>query len=72
MSMDSDVRGATAWRKSRHSMSNGNCVEAAVDLNGVMVRDSANPEGAILGYTAQAWRVFLMQAKTGEFDVKIE
>lgn len=72
VSMDSNVRGAAAWRKSRHSMSNGNCAEAAVDLNGVMVRDSANPEGVILGYAAQVWRVFLMRAKTGEFDVKIE
>jgi hypothetical protein len=72
MSMDSGVCGATAWRKSRHSMSNGNCVEAAVDLDGVMVRDSADPEGVILGYTAQAWQFFLIQAKTGKLDAKIE
>jgi hypothetical protein len=61
-----------AWRKSRQSMNNGNCVEVAGVPNGIVVRDSANEAGAMLRYSAQAWRAFLTKAKTGKFDVKTE
>jgi hypothetical protein len=67
-SMDPDVRSA-AWRKSRHSMANGNCVEAAPVSDGIMVRDSANRAGLMIQYSVQAWRAFLADAKIGKFDV---
>jgi predicted secreted Zn-dependent protease len=57
-----------AWRKAQISAGNGACVEAA-PLNGmVAVRDSKNPTGPILTYTAAEWRAFLDGAKKGEFD----
>jgi hypothetical protein len=34
----------------------------------IAVRDSKDPEGAILTYTAAEWRAFLDGAKKGEFD----
>jgi hypothetical protein len=34
----------------------------------VAVRDSKKPDGAILSYTADEWRDFIIGAKLGEFD----
>jgi hypothetical protein len=69
MPMDPYVHGVT-WRKSRHSIGNGNCVEAAAaGPNGIVVRDSANRAGEVLCYSTQAWLAFLAQAKAGEFGV---
>jgi hypothetical protein len=70
--MDSDAHGATAWRKSRRSIGNGECAEAASGPDGVLIRDSRNQAGAILRYPDRAWRIFLAQAKAGKFDIKNE
>ena len=66
--MDTEVHGVT-WRRSRQSMNNGNCVEVATVPSGIVIRDSTNRESAMLRYSPHAWRDFLTQAKTGEFDV---
>ncbi|TDC00855.1 DUF397 domain-containing protein [Micromonospora fluostatini] len=51
------MTGAT-WRKSTRS-GNGECVEVAVDLPGVVaVRDSKDPHGPVLAFTRVAWRSF--------------
>jgi hypothetical protein len=57
------------WIKSSLSFANGNCVEVA-DLpdGGIGVRNSRNPEGAILRFTPGEWHAFLGGAKNGEFD----
>ena len=56
------------WRKAQSSIANGACVEAA-PMNGmVAIRDSKNPQGPMLTYTAGEWRAFLDGAKKGEFD----
>ncbi|MFI5929270.1 DUF397 domain-containing protein [Micromonospora sp. NPDC051543] len=49
------------WRKStRSNGSGGNCVEVADNLPGlVAVRDSKDPSGAALVFTADAWRAFV-------------
>jgi len=49
---------------------NGNCVEVK-RLNGtnIGVRDSKNTGGPALTLTAQAWEVFVRNAKRGNFDV---
>lgn len=60
-----DVCGA-GWRKSRHSMANGNCVEAASIPEGVTVRDSAKSGDLILFYPPDAWRAFIAAVKSGE------
>jgi Domain of unknown function (DUF397) len=47
------------WRKSSYSGSSGNaCVEVAKSDNAVLVRDTTNPDGALLTVDATAWRQF--------------
>lgn len=55
------------WRTSK-SCTGGNCVQVAVMGSSVAVRDSKNPDGAILLYSASEWQEFLVGAKNGEFD----
>lgn len=69
-STDPDAHGIT-WRKPRHSMANGNCVEVASVPGGIGVRDSMNPAGITLRYSAAAWRAFLAAARTGKFDASL-
>ncbi len=58
-----------AWRKSTFSNPSGNCVELADLSNGlVAVRNSRDPEGAVLVYTRPEIDAFLRGAKSGEFD----
>ncbi|WBB94012.1 DUF397 domain-containing protein [Verrucosispora sp. WMMC514] len=59
-----DLTGAI-WRKSSRSSGNqGNCVEVADNLPGVVgVRDSKHPHGPTLTLTPDAWRSFLAYAK---------
>ena len=61
----------TGWVKSSHSFSNGNCVEVrAAGQHGewVMVRDSKDPAGPQLAFTAADWVAFLRGVNAGEFD----
>jgi hypothetical protein len=47
------------WRKSSYSDSSGNaCVEVAESDTAVLVRDTANRDGAVLAVNAVAWRQF--------------
>ena len=56
------------WRKSSYSSQSGNCVEVARGLPGVVaVRDSKDPEGAVLVFPAQQWRAFTAGVTDGEF-----
>ncbi|MFI6481477.1 DUF397 domain-containing protein [Nonomuraea sp. NPDC050663] len=57
------------WQKSTYSMSNGECVEIARTGSAVHVRDSKDPSGPTLTFTAGEWRAFLKGAVDGEFDV---
>ncbi|ATE57281.1 DUF397 domain-containing protein [Actinosynnema pretiosum] len=43
------------WRKSSRSNAAANCVEVARTPNGVLVRDSKNPNGPVLRFSAAAW-----------------
>lgn len=57
------------WRKSTRSNGSGDCVEVADNLAGnVRLRDSKDPEGPILTFTATAWSVFVGSAKCGTFN----
>jgi hypothetical protein len=48
------------WHKSSYSSQDGNCVEVACNLPGlVAVRDSKEPDGAMLVVSQEIWRVFI-------------
>ncbi|MBQ1026709.1 DUF397 domain-containing protein [Micromonospora sp. C95] len=58
-----DLTGAT-WRKSSRSTAQGNCVEVAEGLAGVVgVRDSKDVTGPILLFDAYQWRSFVQTLK---------
>jgi hypothetical protein len=59
---------AAAWRKSRRSIHNGQCVEVAPTTGAVMVRDSVDPSGPRVSYPTQAWLSFIAGAKRGSLD----
>ncbi|WP_434743131.1 DUF397 domain-containing protein [Micromonospora sp. SH-82] len=54
------------WRTSTRSGQNGgNCVEVADNLPGVVaVRDSKDPSGPVLRFTAYAWSTFATSLKS--------
>lgn len=57
------------WQKSRHSNSQGSCVEFARLPGGeVAVRNSRFPEGPALVYTRAEIEAMLLGVKDGEFD----
>jgi hypothetical protein len=56
------------WRKSVRSQNNGACVEVARVGDVIGVRDSKDPDGAILAYTLAEFSAFLDGAAKGEFD----
>jgi hypothetical protein len=56
------------WRKSSHSGNAGGCVECATEADVIGVRDSKDPDGAVLVFAADRWREFIDGVKHGEFD----
>jgi hypothetical protein len=68
MSLNRDELQVSGWRKARRSVATGECVEVAPVLGSIVVRDSMNPEGSILQYSAASWHSFLTAAKKGNFD----
>lgn len=69
--MTHDLNGAV-WRKSTRSGANGNCVEVANNLFGVVaVRDTKDRDGGTLQFTPQAWDDFLDGVRRGQFDLDL-
>jgi hypothetical protein len=68
--MSTPPASSLAWRKSSHSAGNGGeCVEVAtLPDGGRAVRDSKDPDGPVLRFTAAEWQAFLAGARAGEFD----
>jgi hypothetical protein len=59
-----------AWRKSTMSSHNGGCVEIAANLPGVTaLRDSTCPEAGAHVVDRTAFAAFLMDLKSGRFDL---
>ncbi|MFF0575348.1 DUF397 domain-containing protein [Streptosporangium saharense] len=66
--MSPDLSGAM-FRKSSLSGGGSNCVEVATNLPGlVAVRDSKDPPGPALAFSASGWDTFVDSVKLGTFD----
>ncbi|MFE2412608.1 DUF397 domain-containing protein [Kitasatospora sp. NPDC059408] len=67
-----DINSSTArWVKSTYSQQGGNCIEVAPGFTGVMpVRDSKDPSGPALVFTADAWQSFITAIRADEFDAR--
>ncbi|MCQ4045490.1 DUF397 domain-containing protein [Streptantibioticus rubrisoli] len=57
------------WRKSSYSnVDGGECVEVADNVPGhIPVRDSKDPQGPTLLFTAEAWNAFVRAVKSGRW-----
>ncbi|MFD4656127.1 DUF397 domain-containing protein [Kitasatospora sp. NPDC058444] len=56
------------WLKSSYSQQGGDCLEVARDARALMpVRDSKDPQGAVLVFPAEAWESFVTAVRSGEF-----
>jgi len=62
-----DFSDAT-WRKSTKTQQSGQCVEVARVGEAIGVRDSKDPAGPVLVFTAEEFAAFLDGAVKGEFD----
>ena len=53
------------WSKSTFSAYNGSCLEARMADGMVQVRDSKDPDGAVLTFTRNEWAAFLAASRQG-------
>ncbi|MGH3789136.1 MAG: DUF397 domain-containing protein [Pseudonocardiaceae bacterium] len=57
------------WRKSSYSGTAGNCIQVAeLDQGARAVRDSKDPAGPTLTFTADEWSAFTSKMCVGDFD----
>ncbi|MEV6428789.1 DUF397 domain-containing protein [Nocardia sp. NPDC051463] len=64
-----DERSNMLWFKSSRSDGSRNCVEVAFLPNSLVgMRDSKNPTGPALTFTATEWSAFTSAATRGEFE----
>ena len=57
----------SSWRTAR-LCTGGECVEVAQHGDMILLRDSVQPQGAVLSSAAEKWRSFVGDIKAGSFD----
>ena len=63
---DNSDESRPVWRRSSRSYGSGACVEAAAwSGTRVDVRDSKNPQGALLRFTPVQWNAFVAGVRSG-------
>ncbi len=56
------------WRRSSRSYGTGNCLEVATPHGArIDVRDSKNPDGAVLRFASAEWNAFVAGVRSGAF-----
>jgi hypothetical protein len=55
------------WRKHTDSAGAG-CVEVGADMNGMLVRDSKDPDGPVIALRAGGWPRFLSAVQNDRLD----
>ncbi|MFK0295618.1 DUF397 domain-containing protein [Streptomyces sp. NPDC090442] len=56
------------WFKSSHSGANGDCIEVAHNIQGIVpVRDSKNPAGPALKFQPAAYSAFISDVREGRY-----
>lgn len=55
------------WVKAERSSNNGQCVEVMKTTAGYLIRDSKDPQGPVLAFTADEFAAFTHGASNGEF-----
>jgi Domain of unknown function (DUF397) len=68
ITLSTSERDGLAWLKAQSSTANGQCVEIAAAAGNIAIRDSKDPDGPVLVYSASEFRAFLDGARNGEFD----
>lgn len=63
MSLPDQMASGYLWRKARRSANDGACVEVTPANGRIAVRDSKDPGGSWLWYSAQSWREFASRLK---------
>jgi hypothetical protein len=64
-----DAQFPRQWRKAQASANGGgNCVEVALAGHTILVRDSRDPEGAVLVFAVAYWDAFVRSARGGAAD----
>jgi Domain of unknown function (DUF397) len=58
----------STWHKAS-SCANADCVEVRRTNNGVQIRDSKDPDGPALSFTADEWCAFVSSVTAKEFDL---
>jgi len=61
------TNGDLAWRVASRC-NGGACVCVASDGDTIIVGDTKNPDGPVLGYTREEWKVFVEGIIQGDFD----
>jgi Domain of unknown function (DUF397) len=58
------------WRKSSFSSNGLNCVEVAATQNTMLIRDSKNDTGPVIGFSEGEWSSFLRGIRSGALDLR--
>jgi hypothetical protein len=67
---NADTLDGAIWHKSSYSGTQGNCVEVARNLPGIVaVRDSKHPGGPVLITSQDEWRTFVAGVRRGQFEL---
>ncbi|WP_431784947.1 DUF397 domain-containing protein [Streptomyces chumphonensis] len=68
--MNTVSTSAIAWRKSSYSTNGGNCLEVGYGASGaVPVRDSKDPRGPVLTFSADDWTAFVAGVSSDQLCV---